>query len=167
MKIFTYGTIVAALCMGLALPTVSMALTKKGSYTADYCNQDGAACGGIAYGNGGGYTVNWTRLTARSDQQSGYNKACDGLEKKFKTNLEIKEYVQFQVPADCYYKIKIDIKSGESKDRNLVLTPGCILKLYSEGTTTSNNKIKLKDREFAKGLPQEMVDYGKANCGLK
>ena len=111
--------------------------------------------------------MNWTRLTARSDQQSGYNKACDGLEKKFKTNLEIKEYVQFQVPADCYYKIKIDIKSGESKDRNLVLTPGCILKLYSEGTTTSNNKIKLKDREFAKGLPQEMVDYGKANCGLK
>ena len=30
MKIFTYGTIVAALCMGLALPTVSMALTQEG-----------------------------------------------------------------------------------------------------------------------------------------
>ena len=167
MNIILRRTILAVLFAGLALPTLSVALDIKGSYTASYCEGENAACGGIGYGNGGGYTVNWVRLTARSDQQSGYNKACDGLEKKFSSNLDINEAVQFEVPADCYYKIKIDIKSGESKDRNLVLTPGCILKLYSEGTTYNDNKIKLKDRDFANGLPQELIDYGKANCGLK
>ena len=106
------------------------------------------------------------RVTARGDQSANWNRECDGLEKTMSGNLDIGEYHAFTVPATCKYKIKIDIKSGEKKDRNLTVTPGCILVTKSAGTTTMDNKIKKKSRDWVDGLSDELKAFGEEYCEL-
>lgn len=135
-------------------------------YKHPSCAGAHAQCGGVAYANAGGYVVNWVRLSAKGsgDQPAGSNNDCRDFEKKLSANVQLGEFVQFTVPASCKYQIKIDIKSGDKKDKDLTLTPGCILVTESAGTTTVNNGITQKKRDFVADIPDQAKQYGEANC---
>ncbi len=109
-------------------------------YTHSYCKTDGAYCGVIAYANGGGYTVKSVDVHAKSSQvMVPLNPYCEGVEKKFTSNLLLNQYDTFIVPANCTYKLKINIQSGPKKDRDIYLTPGCLAQTWTTGTTVSNS----------------------------
>lgn len=163
-----YAFVFSVFAMGLA--TLSHAGDPKAEkeYKHSYCKQGDAQCGVVAYLNSGGYTVEWVKLSAKGSkkQVDNYNTECKGIEKKIKSDLTAGEFHQFTVPATCRYKLKIKIKSGETKDKGLTLTPGCIIVAKSAGTTTLNNKIKKKSISFVDDLPDEVKDFGKANCKI-
>lgn len=172
MIIEAYGKRLAAVlltCTGLlgtAVPATADDKKPVSEYKHPACADAHAQCGGVAYANAGGYVVNWVRLSAKGsgDQPTGANTACRDFEKKLAANVQLGEFVQFTVPASCKYQIKIDIKSGDKKDKDLTLTPGCILVTQSAGTTTVNNGITQKKRDFVSELPDQAKQYGEANC---
>lgn len=146
----------AALLAALVLSGPAAAKTKKYTKTADYCTQkqpDGSdnPCGGIAYGNGGGYVVTRVTVKARSsdNQKWDNNPNCAGLELSSKSNLALGDYGVFKVPASCSYKLTIKILAGESKSQHVFVTPGCAIGLESVGTTQINNKPNVKTIEWA------------------
>jgi len=125
---------------GALLPHEASAATERNTYTADYCNDDGAKCGAIIYGVAGGYAVKKVRVHARSEQPSGVmtNPKCAGFDEKFTDSLNINQYDLFVVPAPCAYDIEIQIAGGKSKSRNQYLTVGCQIETKTDGTTLQN-----------------------------
>lgn len=109
-------------------------------YTDDYCKTDGAYCGVIAYANGGAYTVKSVDVHAKSSQETTpLNPYCEAVDKKFTSNLTVNQYDTFIVPANCTYKLKINIQSGPKKDRDIILTPGCLAQTWTNGNIASSS----------------------------
>lgn len=141
-------------------------------YTDNYCKQSGALCGAIAYANGGGYVVSWVEVKAKSTQPSGkpVNGACPGVSKKFDSNVELNEYDTFIVPANCLYKLKINIASGPKKDRDIFLTPGCVAQTWTKGTTGSNSwhyDVNWSDQAKQNGASGDPRDSLGNECTVK
>ncbi|MBI1181603.1 MAG: hypothetical protein GC201_13710 [Alphaproteobacteria bacterium] len=145
-------------------------------------------CGAIVYANKGGYYVKPVAVEARGSNNQEtkdptYNKACADYKRSFRnepTGLQAGEYVTFIVPASCAYKLSIDIVAGRSKDRDLWLTPGCVIETSTDGTTTSNewhmktyysDKAKAQTADLNKlmgtdtTLPKDPVDADGHACG--
>ncbi len=141
-------------------------------YTDSYCKQTGALCGAIAYANGGGYVVSWVEVKAKSTQPSSkpVNGVCPGLSKKFDSNVQLNEYDTFIVPANCLYKLKINIASGPKKDRDIFLTPGCVAQTWTKGTTGSNSwhhDISWSDQAKQNGASGDPQDSFGNKCTVK
>ena len=109
-------------------------------YTHDYCKTDDAYCGVIAYANGGAYVVKSVDVHAKSSQETTpLNPYCEEVDKKFTSNLKVNQYDTFIVPANCTYKLKINIESGPKKDRDIILTPGCLAQTWTNGNIYSSS----------------------------
>ncbi len=140
---------------------------------ADYCKTKDAYCGGIVYLNKGGYVANPVQVDALSSQPSGatINPACSsigGTAFKITADTDLGQYEQFVLPADCAYKLKINIKAGNKKDRDLFLTPGCGIEAKTDGTTLSNQwhvSVQWSDAAKKKGASGPVVDGAGNKCG--
>jgi len=141
-------------------------------YTDSYCKNAGALCGAIAYANGGGYVVSWVQVKAKSTQpgNKSINSACASVSKKFDSNVELNEYDTFIVPANCLYKLKINIASGPKKDRDIFLTPGCVAQTWTKGTTGSNSwhySVNWSDQAKQNGASGDPKDSQGNPCTVK
>jgi hypothetical protein len=113
----------------------------KYCFVSDACKQSNPACGSIVYANKGGYSVGTTRVEAQSGQptdKAQIHPDCSGTSWVSNADLAIGQYDQFIVPADCAYKLKINIVAGRTKHRDLFLTPGCVIETSTDGTTMQN-----------------------------
>ena len=99
-----------------------------------------AVCGAIIVGNAGSFTLDWVSVKARDTQPDALsiNKKCPGTSKKFDRNVPGANYNKYVVPASCAYKVTVKILSGNKKDQNLYLTPGCKILVKVKGDLNSN-----------------------------
>jgi len=144
---------------------------KSKTYKHDYCKTEDPFCGVIAYANAGGYIVKSVDVHAKDSQPSGVqlNPYCTSVAKKFTSNLELNEYDVFIVPANCLYKLKINIQSGPKKDRIIMLTPGCVAQTWTDGTTGSNKwhkDIHWSDEAKKKGASGPVQDPAGNKCSV-
>lgn len=130
------GAVLAA--AGLSGPAQA-ASSEEASYTHPSCEGSNAVCGVIVMGNGGSYTLDWVAVNAHSAQPANAHNSCAGLDKKLTSNVPAGNYDTFIVPASCSYKLKLKILSGNSKDQNLFLTPGCQIIAKVAGNVGSNS----------------------------
>lgn len=158
--------VLVALAAVLCLPSLGEASEPAKSYTHPDC--DGTKpCGAIVYANKGGYVVKSVHLTSRSTQPDT-GASCSGIDVKIGQDLIFGEYHQYVVPASCAYKLKINIAAGPKKDRNLFLTPACVIEAKTDGTTSSNewhvsySWIKGKKPD---GAPSKPIDAHGHKCG--
>ncbi len=173
-KVTAIALLLPSFAIGLTISNFSYAgdPEPEKEYKASYCKEENAACGVVAYLNDGGYVVKSVTLRAKSASEQkdkldvDHNPKCIGVSNKIEANLANGEFHQFIVPATCRYKLKINISSGEKKDKGLIVTPGCIIVAQSGGTTTTNNKIKKKKIDFVDGLSDDLKELGKANCKI-
>ena len=152
------------------LPGPAMAASsEEARYTHPDCDGANAVCGVVVMGNAGSFTLDWVALNAHSAQESpATHPSCKGFDHKLTKNVPAANYDTFVVPASCSYKLKLDILSGNSKDVNLFLTPGCQIIAKVSGTVNSNSwktleisalsdKVTMKD-----GKPLDPAGY---KCG--
>jgi hypothetical protein len=159
--------------LAIALPANANAAScpesSKGCYISSYCNQANALCGAIAYINKGGYVVNPTRLEAVSSQPNApINPKCSGVKFKEDNDMALGQYVTFIVPANCGLRLRIDIVAGKNKDRKLFLTPGCVIKASTAGTTLSNSwsiDVSWSDQAKQAGKSGTVQDQAGNKCG--
>ena len=114
-------------------------------YTDPACKVENPICGAIVYANAGGYTVSSVSLNAKSAQPFGVppiHESCADVDVKLKADVKLNTYDTFIVPADCLYKLEINIAGGPRKDRDVFLTPGCQAQTYTDGTTQQNSWSK-------------------------
>ena len=164
----------------------------KGCIVMSGCETSKASsnyCGAIVYVNKGGYVVNPTKVQSRSSQpisqpvlmnaaeiQAASDPAsvtkiysdCSDISNKFDNDLALGQAVQFIAPGECAYKIDINIKAGNSKDRHLFLVPGCVIELSTDGTTTSNDwkqSAYWSDAAKKAGASGNVEDPLGNNCG--
>lgn len=136
------GVMATALVAALApIAPANAGSSQQSRWTHSSCEGSNAVCGVLVIANGGVFTLDWTSVTARSDQPGGAatHPSCPGLDKKIKDDVPGGNYNTFVIPASCAYKIKIKILSGNSKDQNLYLTPGCQLIATVKGDLNSNS----------------------------
>lgn len=150
----------------LFLPSLVETATPKSSYTHSSCDGN-RPCGAIVYGNAGVYVVTSVVLKSKSDQPDS-GPPCSGIDVKFDSDTSLGQYDQFVVPASCAYNLKINIVAGPKKDRNLFLTPACVIKTKTDGTTTSNewhvSASWIKDKK-PEGAPSKPIDSHGHKCG--
>lgn len=114
------------------------------NYVHPACDKSKVAdpvCGGIGYGNAGAYIVNKVEILVKDTQPSGvplHPECTTAIDVKYTNHLTVGQCDKFSLPANCTYKLKINIEDGTSKDRSLFLTPGCVIATKTDGTTTSN-----------------------------
>jgi len=140
------------------------ASSEEARYTHPACEGSNAICGVIVMGNAGGFTLDWVALNAHSSQPSNKHASCSGFDEKLTRNVPAGNYDTFVVPASCSYKLKIDILSGNSKDQNIFLTPGCQVIAKVSGTTASNSWKTLEISTLSEQVPTD--DKGKPVDGL-
>ena len=136
------AAIIGAATSTMMLPGPAIAASSEESrYTHPDCEGANAICGVIVMGNAGGFSLDWVSLHARGSQPGGQatHPSCPGVDKKIDRNVPAGNYDTFVVPAACAYKLKIKILSGNGKDQNFYLTPGCQIIAKVKGTTTSNS----------------------------
>jgi len=99
-----------------------------------------AICGAIIVGNAGSFTLDWVSVKARDTQPNALSihPNCPGTSKKFDRNVPGANYNKYVVPASCAYKVTVKILSGNKKDQNLYLTPGCKIVVKVKGDLNSN-----------------------------
>ena len=141
--------VIVGAAMGFSLPAAADdEPTWRDEYVDPKCEQDShgntaTPCGGIGYGNGGGYVVKPIRVTALGSQPSGapINQACLNIDEKLNggDGFALDEGGKWALPAPCGYHFKMSIQGGKHKDQKLYLTPGCAIALKSTGTTLNNN----------------------------
>lgn len=160
------------LAVWIGWSAVAGASTEKSRFTHSACEDPNqAVCGAIVYGNGGGYVVKKTRLQAKGSQPDGapLHTNCSEVSKSISADVAIDQYVVFVVPASCAYRLKISISGGNTKDKNLYLTPGCQITATSDGTTLNNNWNKLSVNwikgKKQEGYPDKPVDPLGNKCG--
>lgn len=109
-------------------------------YTDPACKGDNPVCGAIVYANSGGYIVSSVSLNAKGGQPGGVtlHPSCAEVDVKLKANVKRNGYDTFVVPANCLYKLEINISGGPKKQRDVFLTPGCAAAPYTDGTVTEN-----------------------------
>ncbi|MEM7328453.1 MAG: hypothetical protein AAF437_06915 [Pseudomonadota bacterium] len=161
------GTVIAASGIsGLA----NAASSEESRYTHSACEGADAVCGVIVMGNAGVYTLDWVSVNAKSSQAStGTHPSCAGLDKKLTANVPAANYDTFVLPASCAYKLKIKILSGNNKDKNLYLTPGCQIIAKVDGTVSSNSWKTLEISKLSSQVPTngdgKPVDAEGHKCG--
>lgn len=130
--------------MATGLSGVAHAASEVERYTHSSCDDEGASCGVIVMGNGGGYILEWVEVKAHTAQPSNAPSGCSNVGKKIGEDVDLNQYVTFIVPASCSYKLKLKIKSANQKDKNIYLTPGCQVIAEVKGTATDNTWKSLK-----------------------
>lgn len=135
------GVAASAALVSVGLSGMAHAASSEQSrYTHPDCEGSNAVCGVVVMGNAGAFTLDWVALNAHSSQPSpATHSSCSGFDKKIKDNVPQANYDTFIIPASCSYKLKIDILSGNSKDLNIFLTPGCRIVAKVSGSVNSNN----------------------------
>ena len=147
------------------------ASSEEARYTHPACEGTNAICGVIVAGNAGGYTLDWVSVTAKSAQpdSNDTHPACAGSGKKLDRNVPAGNYDTFVMPASCAYKLKLKILSGNGKDQNLFLTPGCQIVTRVDGTVTSNswksNKVTALNNQVPTNGDGKPLDRGGHKCG--
>ncbi len=129
-----------------------------------------AICGAIIVGNAGSFTLDWVSVKARDSQPSvpTIHESCPGTSKKFDRNVPGANYNKYVVPASCAYKVTVKILSGNKKDQNLYLTPGCQIIVKVKGDLRSNkltveaSKISDQTPTNSSGKPVDPLGY---KCG--
>ena len=169
--------VLVALATVLCLPVLAEAANLKSAYTHPKCSDGTALCGGIVYANAGGYVVTSVVLKSKSDQPDAGTPTqdhpdtgapCSGIDVKFDSDTNINQYDLYTVPASCAYNLKINIVAGPKKDRNLLLTPGCVITTKTDGTTTSNKwhvSVKWSDEAKKQGKSGTVADSHGHKCG--
>ncbi len=169
--------VLIALAAVMCLPVLAGAATEKSSYTHPYCKDGTKPCGGIVYANKGGYVVTTVVLKSKSDQPDAGTPSqdhpdtgapCSGIDIKFDSDTSLGQYDVYTVPASCAYNLKINIVAGPKKDRSLFLTPACVIKAKTDGTTTSNEwhvSVSWADGKKPAGAPSSPVDSHGHKCG--
>lgn len=139
-KILTSAATSAALVSVGISGIANAATSEEASYTHPDCEGSNAVCGVIVMGNAGSYTLDWVAVNAHSSQPSpATHSACSGFDKKLTADVPAGNYDTFIVPASCSYKLKIKILSGNGKDMNIFLTPGCQVIAKVSGSVNSNS----------------------------
>ena len=130
---------------------------------------DKRLCGVISYANKGGYVASPVKLEARGTQPDApIHPDCEGASAKFSADVDLGQGIEFVAPADCAYKLTVKIKAGTTKDRNLFLTPGCVIKTSTDGTTLSNKwhmNVSWADGKQPDNAPDHPVDSAGNKCG--
>lgn len=148
----------------------SAASSEEKRYTHSACEDSSTAvCGVIVYAVATpDYYVDWAEVKAHSSQpDSGtIHEKCSGVDKKLDAAIPPGNYDTFVLPASCSYKLKIKIHSGNAKDMNLFLTPGCKIVTQSKGNTVSNswksNEVSWIESSMGTGTPYDAAGY---KCG--
>lgn len=174
----TRGSLTAlALCLLAALGAQSAhakTLGEQGRTVVPACdtsNTPNVYCGAIVYGNAGGYVVKNEAIEAESKQPSGVtlHPKCSGTKVRFAFDTSLGQYNTAVLPANCAYKLKINIAGGRKKTRDLYLTPGCLIEMKTDGTTLQNEwhmKVMwIKGKKPANG-PKTPMDGQGNKCGL-
>ncbi len=145
MKLAIYlaaaGSLLLVLAANAAAASYGCKSDAKYCLVSDSCKSSDRVCGSITYANKGGYVVSPVKLSAKDSQPTGratIHPSCSGVNFSSGADYDVGQYIQFIVPADCAYKLKINIKAGSKKSRDLFLTPGCVIKTSTDGTTMSN-----------------------------
>ena len=160
----------AVFCTATTVSQPASAATERNRYTHDACSGSNAVCGVIVYGNAGGYVVDNVHMQAKGSQPSGVqtHPACSGVDTAFKDSLNLGQYDTFVLPANCAYKLKINIAAGNKKDHDLFLTPGCQIETKTDGTTLSNKwhmSVKWTDKAKQAGASGTVQDKDGHKCG--
>lgn len=161
----------AAIMATLPLTPAHAASSEESRYTHSSCEGANIVCGVIVMGNAGGFTLDWVSLHARSPQPGGdaTHPSCPSIDKKIDRNVPAGNYDTFIVPAACAYKLQIKILSGNGKDQNFYLTPGCQIIAKVKGTTTSNswkgNTVKALNDDVPTNSDGVPVDPFGHKCG--
>ncbi len=167
------GAVCLAASMGaIALSAPAQAATsEEARYTHPDCTGSDAVCGVIVMGNAGVYTLDWVSVNARSAQSDAAvtHPSCAGFDEKLTRNVPAGNYDTFVVPASCAYKLKLSILSGNSKDKNLYLTPGCQIIAKVDGTVGSNSWQTLEISALSSQVPTNSdgkpIDGAGYKCG--
>jgi hypothetical protein len=144
------GALFAALGLSGAAHAAS---SEESRYTHSSCEGQNAVCGVIVMGNAGAYTLDWVELKAHTAQPDNAHADCSGLNKILTRNVPAGNYDTFVVPASCSYKLKLKILSGNSKDKNLFLTPGCQIIAKVAGSVGSNSWKTLEISTLSSTVP--------------
>jgi len=160
------GTLLAS--VGFSGPA-NAASSKEAEYTRSTCEGADAVCGVIVMGNAGSYTLSSVQLKAHTAQYDNAHPSCASINKKLTRDVPAGNYDVFTVPASCSYKLKVSIKSGNSKDKNIYLTPGCKIIAKVDGTVTSNSWKTLEISALADQVPTNSdgkpIDSNGYKCG--
>lgn len=160
----------ASLTTSVLIAPASAASSEEKRYTHSACEDSSTAvCGVIVYAVAtSSYYADYAEVKAHSSQpDSGtIHPKCSGVNKKLDVNIPPGNYDTFVLPASCSYKLKIKIKSGNAKDMNLFLTPGCKIVTKTDGTTSSNswksNEVTWIENSMGTGTPYDAAGY---KCG--
>lgn len=167
------GLVLASAVMLASVPmnAAHAASSEESRYVHPACEDTSKAiCGVIVYAVAGAYTVDWVKLSAKGSQpdSTDTHPSCVGVEKKFDRNTPAGNYDTFVVPASCAYAIDIKILSGNKKDRNVFLTPGCQIIAKTDGTVTSNSWKSLELSTLSEQVPTSgstPIDRSGHKCG--
>lgn len=147
------------------------ASSEESRYVHASCESADAVCGVVVYAVAGAYTAASVQLKAKSTQPDSpaIHPSCPDINKKFTRDTPAGNYDTFIVPASCAYKLKVSIKSGNSKDKNLYLTPGCQIIAKTDGTVTSNSWKTLEISTLSDAVPTNSsgkpIDPAGYKCG--
>lgn len=127
-------------------------------------------CGAIVIAAAGLFTIDWSSVDARDSQPGGpyTHPQCSGVFKKIEKNVESADYNTFVVPASCAYKLKAKILSGNGKDENLYLTPGCKILAQIQGDAVSNKwvlEVDALNDQVPTNSNKKPVDPAGHKCG--
>ncbi|MEL6860243.1 MAG: hypothetical protein AAGL11_00265 [Pseudomonadota bacterium] len=155
---------------GVALAPAHAASSLESEYIHASCEGKDAICGVIVVASAGSFTLDWNSVEARDSQPAGplTHPKCPGLDKKFDRNVPQGNYNKFTIPASCAYKVKVKILSGNGKDENLYLTPGCIIKARVEGDLGSNKwvlDVSAANNNIPTNSSNKPIDQGGYKCG--
>ena len=173
MKLNFLRGAVAASTMTALLAAVAPAFAAssvESEYTHASCEGKDAICGVIVVASAGSFTLDWNSTEARDSQPAGplTHPKCPGLDKKFDRNVPQGNYNKFTILASCAYKVKVKILSGNGKDENLYLTPGCIIKARVEGDLGSNKwvlDVSAANNNIPTNSSNKPIDQGGYKCG--
>ncbi|MEM6652217.1 MAG: hypothetical protein AAGA72_13420 [Pseudomonadota bacterium] len=168
--VFTMGTFAAFALIGLS-GAANAASSKESEYTHSACEGQGAICGAVVMINGTSATLDWVSLKARGSQpyDDYMHPKCPTVTKKFDRDTPSGNYDVFVVPASCAYKIEMKIHSGDKKDLNLYLTPGCSIKAQVSGSASSTKWKTLDINTLSDAVPTDKngkpINSGGYKCG--
>lgn len=158
----------ASMTASVFVSPASAASSEEKRYTHPDCeNSSTAVCGVVVYAVATtSYYVDWAEVSAHSSQPDtdAIHSSCSGVDKRLDATIPPTNYDTFVLPASCSYKLKIKIKSGNAKDMNLFLTPGCKIVTSTKGTTSSNS-WKSNDVSWINGSPGTPYDSAGYKCG--
>lgn len=167
------SALAASLCFVAAglFGSANAASSEESRYTHSACEAANSICGVIVMGNGGAYTLDWVSVNARDSQPAKEvaHPSCADAGKKIDRNVPGGNYDTFVMPASCAYKLKIKILSGNNKDKDLYLTPGCKIIAKVDGTVNSNSWKSLQISKLSENTPTDSsghpIDSAGHKCG--